>query len=405
MRDQAMTDNGRMTVLLCFLACFCEGIDIQAPGVAAGGIRHQLQPAAQALSYFFSASTFGLFLGAILGGRVSDRFGRKRVLVASVAVFGLFSLATALAWDMGSLTVARFLTGLGLGGALPNLMALGVESAPADRRSANVTMIYSGLALGGVLASLVSLVTTPAQWHWIFIVGGVVPLIVAPLIALWLIEPPASARLHAAGGREVAARVGLLEFVSGGRAGRTALLWLSFFLVLLTLYLLLNWLPTLLASSGYAPAHVAVAMMGFNFGGFLGALYIGFQIEGKSRHWGVLATYIGLPALLLLLAFGPKQTTFLALVVCLLGAAVLAAQAILYAHAPLSYPARMRGTGTGFAVAVGRFGSIAGPLLGGTLVGSGRSPAQVLTGIVPIVVVGGLCAILLTWRQPPPQGD
>ena len=95
----------------------------------------------------------------------------------------------------------------------------------------------------------------------------------------------------------------------------------------------------------------------------------------------------------------------LALVVCLLGAAVLAAQAILYAHAPLSYPARMRGTGTGFAVAVGRFGSIAGPLLGGTLVGSGRTPAQVLTGIVPIVVVGSLCAILLTWRQPPPQGD
>jgi AAHS family 3-hydroxyphenylpropionic acid transporter len=405
MTEQATSSQARMTVLLCFLACLCEGIDIQAPGVSAGGIRQLFHPVPQALAWFFSASTLGLFLGAIVGGRLSDTFGRKQVLVGSVAVFGLCSLLTALAWDMGTLTLARFLTGLGLGGAMPNLVALGSESAPGHRRSANVTMIYSGIALGGVLASLVSLVTTPAQWRWIFIVGGVVPLVVAPLISLWLVEPPASARLHAAQARAAAPRIGLLEFLAGGRALRTLLLWLSFFLVLLTLYLLLNWLPTLLASSGYTPAQVAIAMIGFNLGGFAGALFIGFQIESRARHWGVLATYIGLPALLLLLGFGPRQTAILAVAVCLLGAAVLAAQAILYAHAPLCYPMRMRGTGIGFAVAMGRFGSIAGPLLGGSLVGSGRTPAQVITGIVPIVVVGSLCAIVLAWRRPPPQAD
>jgi AAHS family 3-hydroxyphenylpropionic acid transporter len=401
--DETTTHSARLTVLLCFLACFCEGIDIQSAGVAAGGIRHQFQPGPQLLSYFFSASTVGLFLGAIIGGRLSDRLGRKQILIASIALFGVFSLLTAVAWDLNTLTLARFFTGLGLGGAMPNLVALGAESAPEHRRNANVTMIYSGTPLGGVLASVVSLVTTPAQWRWIFIVGGVVPLIVAPMIARWLQEPPATARLHAA--KVAAPRIGLLEFLSGGRAARTLLLWVSFFLALLTLYLLLNWLPTLLATSGYSPPHIAIAMIGFNIGGFIGALYIGFQIETRSRHWGVLAAFIGLPVLLLLLAFGPAQTAFLATVVCLLGAAVLAAQAILYAYAPLCYPTRMRGTGTGFAVAMGRIGSIAGPLIGGSLVGSGRTPSQVITGIVPIVVVGGICAILLAWRQPPRPAD
>lgn len=147
-------------VLLCFLAALCEGIDLQAAGVAAAGIRQQFHPDGRWLAYFFSASTLGLFCGAIIGGRVADRLGRKPVLVTSIAVFGLFSILTGLAWDVDSLTLARLLTGLGLGGALPNLLAIGSEDAPVNRRSAYVTMIYAGTPLGGALASLVSLLTS-----------------------------------------------------------------------------------------------------------------------------------------------------------------------------------------------------------------------------------------------------
>jgi MFS transporter, AAHS family, 3-hydroxyphenylpropionic acid transporter len=400
MRDENGAGGTKLALFLCFLAAFCEGIDIQAAGVAAGGIRQQFSPDTSALSLFFSASTFGLFIGAIIGGRLSDRFGRKAVLVGSVAAFGLFSLFNAVAWDMGTLTLARFLTGLGLGGALPNLVALGAEGAPPGRRSAHVTLIYSGTPLGGVLASLVSLVTTSAQWHWIFMVGGIVPLFVAPLLALFLREPPAVARAVSVVAQG-AAKPGLLEFLGEGRAGRTVLLWVSFFLALLTLYLLLNWLPTLLGSTWHDGKKVAIAMIGFNVGGWLGALYIGFHLESQRRHVGVLLTFIGLPLLLLVLAFGPTQPAVMSLVVAVLGAAVLSAQSILYAYAPLCYPTRIRGTGVGFAVAMGRFGSIAGPLLGGALVGTGRSPGGVLAGIVPIVGVGGLCAIVLAWRAPP----
>jgi AAHS family 3-hydroxyphenylpropionic acid transporter len=394
-----------MTILLCFLTALCEGIDLQAAGVAAGGIRQEFHPGNQLLSYFFSASTIGLLFGAIIGGRVADRVGRKRVLLYSTTAFGLFSLLTALAWDVHALTAARLLTGLGLGGALPNLVALGSENAPAHRRSAFVTMIYSGTPLGGAVASLVSLLTAAPQWRWIFIVGGIAPLLVAPLIAFRLPESVAFGRRRDESPSPADRASGVSAVLGNGQAARTLLLWVSFFFALLTLYLLLNWLPTLLGTSGFDRISVASSMIGFNLSGCLAALYIGFHLESNLRHRGVIAVFVGLPVLLLVLAAGSSATAIVIVVVCALGAAVVAAQAILYAYAPLCYPTRIRATGVGFAVAMGRVGSIAGPLLGGLLLGSGRTPSQVLEGILPIAVVGGCCAIALAWRQPPALKD
>src|SRR5580693_1440614 len=114
----------RRTILFCVLAALCEGIDLQAAGVAAGGLVAQYHPTPDQLANFFSASTFGLFIGAIVGGWLADRIGRKWVLVVSIALFGVFSLLTPLAWDIRSLAYVRLLTGLGLGGAFPNIIAL-----------------------------------------------------------------------------------------------------------------------------------------------------------------------------------------------------------------------------------------------------------------------------------------
>lgn len=400
-----MRDNISRTVVLCFLVALCEGIDLQAAGVAAAGIRLQFHPDSQSLSYFFSASTFGLFIGAIVGGRLADRHGRKTVLTTAIAIFGLFSLLNPLAWDMDSMIAARFLTGLGLGGALPNLISIGSESAAADRRSASVTMIYAGLPLGGVLASLVSLATSVAHWRWIFIFGGMVPLMVAPAIGIWLQESQAFSRLQVSRRGHADGALRVFAFLREGGVVRTLLLWVSFFLALLTLYLLLNWLPTLLSSSGLDKPEVAICMAGFNLGGCLSTLYIGSYLDTQLRHWAVVATFSGMPIILALLAAALHHSLIVAGMVFALGAAVVAAQAVLYAFAPQCYPTRSRGTGVGYAVAMGRIGSIAGPLLGGVLVGSGRSTAQVLTGILPIVVVGGVCAVVLAWRQPPGQPD
>jgi MFS transporter, AAHS family, 3-hydroxyphenylpropionic acid transporter len=386
--------TARRTLWLCFLICLCEGIDLQAAGVAAGGIRAQFHADAAHFGYFFSASTFGLFVGALVGGRLSDRVGRRSVLLASVCAFGLFSLLTPFAWDIGSLSWARLLTGLGLGGALPNVIALSSENAPASQRSASVTMIYAGMPLGGALASLIMLVSAAEHWRWVFIVGGVVPLAIAPVLGLLLPESRAFQQHRAAGAGRI------FDVFADGRAARTLLLWITFLLALLALYLLLNWLPTLMIDSGLTKAQAALAQIAFNIGGALAAIYVGLHLETNLRRIGVLVVFLALPCLLGLLALAPGTVTTTLLLVFLLGASVLAAQAILYAYAPLCYPTAIRGTGVGFAVSMGRIGSIIGPLLGSVLVGSGRTPSQVLTGLLPLVLVGSACAIRLTWRAP-----
>ena len=387
--SQERTSHAAATIICCVLAVFCEGIDLQAAGVAAGGVVPEFKPSPEQLGNFFSASTIGLFFGALVGGRLSDLIGRKRVVVTSIGLFGLFSLLTPLAWDMPTLCWARLLTGLGLGGALPNLIALANEASAPGRRSANVALTYSGAPFGGAVASLISMVVLPSHWRWIFVAGGVAPLIIAPVMLAKLRESPAFAASPGPGNS--------LSILAAGRAIPTLLLWVSFFVGLLTLYLLLSWLPTLLVGNGMTKPQAAAVQIAFNVGGGLAALLMGQVLEGRLRGAGVVTTFVALPGLILLLSRSPPVLVVTVLIVFGLGCAVLAAQAFLYAIAPMCYPASIRGVGVGAAVAVGRIGSIAGPKLGGVLKGAGHSYSQLLTDLLPIVVVGSVTAIVLAW--------
>jgi AAHS family 3-hydroxyphenylpropionic acid transporter len=388
--------NTKVSIVLCIAAAFCEGIDLQAAGVAAAGIAPAFKPSAQQLGSFFSASTMGLFIGALLGGWWSDRVGRKQVLINSIAIFGVFSLLTAFAWDISSLTWARFLTGLGLGGALPNLIALVSESSADNRRSASVAMVYAGTPLGGALISLVAYLTGAEQWRAIFIIGGIVPLLLVPLMRRYLQESATFTQAQAAAVGK--AKPGFMLVFAEGRAVTTVLLWVSFFLALLTLYLLLNWLPTLMTGGGMSKSQAAFTQIGFNLGGAMAALLIGRLMEGPLRLPSVMLTFIALPLLLWWLAQMSASLALMVLIVFLLGCAVVAAQAFLYATAPALYPTVIRGLGVGLAVAIGRIGSIVGPEYGGMLKAQGKSSAELLLSLVPIAVVGGICAITLAWR-------
>jgi len=389
----------RTTVIFCVLAALCEGIDLQGAGVAAPGIAREFGISPPQLGNFLSASTVGLFLGALIGGRGGDRIGRKRVLVASLAMFGLFSLLTPLATGVGSLSAARLLTGLGLGGTLPNLIALTSESSPDHRRSANVARMYSGMPFGGAMISGVSLIMGASHWRWIFIVGGVVPLLLAPIMAWALPESLAFQRAQAAPTGEVGR---IAEILGRGRAARTLLLWLSFFLGLLMLYLMLGWLPTLLAGNGLTHAQAAVAQIGFNVGGGITALWIGSLLEGRWRTLSIVVTFLALPIFLLALGQSPPQLLPVLLLVLALGCAVLAAQAFFYATAPSLYPTAIRGIGVGAAVAIGRIGSIVGPLLAGALKGMGHSYSRLLMDLLPIAIAGSLSALWLAWMARKP---
>jgi AAHS family 3-hydroxyphenylpropionic acid transporter len=404
MNSGASQTAARSTFLFCVSVALCEGIDLQAAGVAAAGIAAEFHPTTAQLGTFFSASTFGLFIGALIGGRLADSIGRKAVLVTSVGLFGLFSLLTPLAWDVASLTWARLLTGLGIGGALPMLLALVSESGTAARASPRVAMVYAATPFGGAVASLISLLIGAPGWRLIFIVGGVLPIILTPLMAFGLRESAAfiNARALAASGEQPAAdslkRGNFAAIFADGRALTTILLWLSFFAGLLLLYLLLNWLPLLLVSNGLTRTQAAGAQIGFNIGGAAAALLIGYLLGGRRRNWGVIVTFVTLPVLLVVLARAPPEIEIIACVVFLLGCSVIAAQAFLYAMAPIPYPTVIRGVGVGSAVAAGRIGSFVGPKLAGILKSAGHDPARLLMDLVPVAIFTSICALLLAWE-------
>jgi AAHS family 3-hydroxyphenylpropionic acid transporter len=394
-----------LTVALCVLGTFCEGMDLQAAGVAAGGIGAEFKPLAGQMGNFFSASTLGLFFGAMIGGKLSDRFGRKNSLIISVVLFGLFSWLTAQAWDMTSLIWARLLTGLGLGGAMPNLIALVAESSGEHRRSANVALAYGGTPLGGALVSWISLVSEPAQWRWIFIAGGIVPLVVAAIMIRYLQESDTftsarsavAAQPHAVG---VIHPGSFLAVVGEGRALRSTVLWIAFFIGLVVMYLLLNWLPTLMTGNGLSPAQAAAAQIGFNVGGALAAVGAGHLFEGVGRRPTVVVAAIALPLLLAWLANAPAQVMLVSIIIMLIGCAIMAVHAFLYAAAPACYPTLIRGAGVGLAVAIGRIGSIVGPKWGGMLKDAGYSSSHFLMSIVPIALLAAVAAIILLWMVP-----
>jgi MFS transporter, AAHS family, 3-hydroxyphenylpropionic acid transporter len=400
MNTGSVNPSARTTIVLCVLVALCEGIDLQAAGVAAPGIAAELSPAADQFGTFFSASTFGLFFGALIGGRLADSSGRKRVLAGSVALFGIFSALTPLAGNITTLAYARFLTGLGLGGALPMLLALVSETATFNRQSVSIAIVYAGTPFGGALVSLMSLMLAGSRWRWIFFIGGLLPLLLTPFLIFGLRESAAFQRAAAevAGSTaKMPKRGSFTAIFAEGRALRTSLLWLSFFLGLLLLYLLLNWLPTLLLGDGLTRIQAAGAQIGFNIGGALAALLIGHLMEGRFRNPGIIVTFITLPILVIVLAKAPEEVALLTAIVFLLGCSVIAAQAFLYAMAPTPYPTTIRGVGVGVAVAVGRIGSIVGPKLGGTLKAAGHGPSQLLMDLVPIVLAGSCAALFLAW--------
>jgi len=394
-----VTDNktATVTILLCALGAIFEGVDLQVAGVAAAGIVGEFKPEPQILGIFFSASTLGLCGGALLGGRLSDRIGRKRVLIVSVAVFGLFSLLAASASSFWALTWARLLTGLGLGGAFPIFVALTAESSPPNRRSFNVALVYSAMPFGGAVVSLLSMLIGSAHWRQLFIVGGVAPLIVAPIMAAYLRESQAFERTIGTEGAVNSHEAGFVAVFAEGRASRTVLLWASFFLGLLTLYLLLNWLPTLLQGFGLDKRHASLAQIAFNLGGAIAALLVGKLLDSSYRRSSAVLVFAALPVSLACLALAPQQSSVIVFIVLVLGILVLASQVVMYAMAPQCYPTRIRGVGVGTAVAVGRIGSIAGPALAGILVARGLATKQLLLTLVPVTVVGGICAITLVW--------
>jgi MFS transporter, AAHS family, 3-hydroxyphenylpropionic acid transporter len=387
-----------LTLILCAAAALLEGFDNQSMGVAAPRVIAEFALSPGQSGFIFSSATMGLFVGALVGGRLADLVGRKRSLCVSLLLFGMCSLLTAFARGPESLFVARLLTGLGLGGAMPNFITLASESAPVDRRVSAVTLVMAGMPLGGALAGCMALGAS-LGWGWraIFVVGGAVPLLLAVLTALLLPDSPVTPTERLATARSVAG-VGVVLF-GADRAPTTLLLWIGFFFTQLVLLLMLNWLPTLVIGLGYTRTQASVASICFNLCGSGGSVLLGRLHAGvRRRHW-VVVTYIGMAAALGAVSAVGGDFLIAAVACGLAGLFIVGAQLILFALAPLYYRSSMRGTGVGAAVAMGRLGSVVGPLFAGGLITRGGSSTTVMLAIVPFVLVGGIAAFALCFRK------
>jgi AAHS family 3-hydroxyphenylpropionic acid transporter len=250
-----------------------------------------------------------------------------------------------------------------------------------------------GAAVAGLIASGIAL----ESWRRIFLCGGIAPLLLAPLLAALLVPAPGAPL--GSGEKSQASRHPLHAMFSGGRARTTLLVWLGFLLIVLTLHLLLNWLPLLLMGKGLTKSSASIAQAAFNAGGSIVALCVGALLDSRARRAAIAVSVAVLPAVLIGMALVRGFPGALIALTPVLGGAVLAQQVILFAIASAAYPSTIRGTALGAAIGVGRFGSLIGPLFAAWLIAGGKSSSQVLIGILPIVIVAGLSVVLLGWRK------
>lgn len=345
---------------LCAAVLLMEGYDIAALGYTLPALIDAWRLPPGAFTTSLTAGNVGFLLGSLAAGILGDHRGRKPVLITCVIIFGTFSLATALAASPEQLASLRLLTGIGLGGGLPMAIALAADfapsSAPGRRVITTIAAVPIGFALGGLLAGAV---ISSLGWRAIFLIGGVAPLLFSPLLAAHL---PESSNFLSQSSRR--ARVASL-FVDG-RSISTALVWAINFLNLLTTYLILLWTPAVLHSAGASPFQAAFAASTYALGGIAGCLLMAALVDrfGIER----VLTISLLLTTLSLLVIGQIDPRPWQLVALLLGAGLGgSSQGGISALSGLIYPPPIRATGTGWALGVGRFGAIAGPLVGGLL--------------------------------------
>lgn len=386
--------SSKATIGLCLAIALLEGLDLQSAGVAGPRMAKEFSLAVAQMGWAFSAGAIGLLPGAALGGRLADRFGRKRVLMGSVALFGLFSLATTLVWSFESLLIARLLTGLGLGAAMPNLIALCSEAAGPQQRSTAVGAMYCGMPFGAAIAAVIGMLgASPASWRDVFYVGGLGPIVMVPLLGVFLRESQQFVAAQASKMREGVP--GVTEALwRHGRARTTLALWVSYLGTLIVLYFLMNWLPSMVLSRGLTRVQSNIVLMMFNLGGGIGAVAIATLMDRLGRRRTVIGMYVGIALALAALA-GASGAASMACGGLLCGLFLVGGQSVLYALAGHAYPTEVRGTGVGAAVAVGRLGSILGPLVAGQLFALGQSASMLVASSIPLCVIAALAALMV----------
>lgn len=391
--------NQWQVALLCALVAVCDGFDTQAIAFVAPVISKQWGVAPNQFGPVFSAGLVGLALGAFLLGSAADRLGRKTVILFCVALFSISSILTTRSSSMTELAVWRVVTGLGLGGVLPNLIALTNEVAHAKRKNSLVMLMFCGFPVGATIGGLVSApLIGAAGWSGVFVLGGVIPLCLLPFLFRFL---PESARkssdtVPAVGSAPApTAETGIARLFGEGRTVPTLLLWAAFFSNLLVMYFLVNWLPSLLSLIGSSLSVATLSTAVLNLGGVGGALVLSRVVNGPHALSVLAFGYLAGAIALVMIALADGNIAVMLSGAALAGAVVVGGQIAMNAVTASFYPSDIRSTGVGWALGVGRIGSIAGPLLGGALMKAGwQGTSPVLIAILPMIITAAALVAL-----------
>jgi AAHS family 4-hydroxybenzoate transporter-like MFS transporter len=395
---EAQPDSGTqiLVVTLMGLTAALDGFDAQMIGYVAPAVLRDLHVGPAQFTPVFAFGLFGLLVGCLVIAPLADWVGRKRILVLSALFFGLMSFLTAFADSLESLIVLRFLTGLGLGGSMPNAIAMTAEYFPTRNRAFTTMVMFSGFPLGATLGGLLAAwLITRYNWPSVFIVGGILPLILAGVLAATLPESFRHLILRGHASAVVAAvlrridpeakfaddahfvvreerqpGITVIHLFREGRALGTVLLWIIFYCSLLDIFFLSSWLPTVLHDAGLSLSASVVETALFQGGGVVAGLTLGLFIDRIGFLKVLVPVYIGAGLAIASIGYAGTALDLIMVVSFLSGAFVIGGQNSSNVLAAVFYPTYIRSTGVGWALGIGRIGSIVGPVLGGMMLGA-----------------------------------
>ncbi|WP_261640508.1 MFS transporter [Erwinia mallotivora] len=406
-------------IVLCFAVVAMDGMDIAVMGFIAPTLKAAWGVTTQQLGMVISAALIGLALGAMLAGPLADRFGRRKIIIGSVFFFGMWTLATAFSQNIDQMMLFRFLTGLGLGAAMPNVGTLVAEYSPERKRAFIITVVFCGFTFGAAGGGFAASWLIPNfGWHAVLVVGGLLPLLIVPMLVSWLPESVRFLLARHAPAEQIRKIVEKMapekidrhsEFAmqeKGSRHGSVRLvtsrpfllgstmLWGGYFMGLFLVYLIGSWLPSLVKDMGMTVTQAALVTAMYQAGGTVGSLFAGWMMDRFNANLALAAIYFVGAIATVSIGYAPAHTLTLSLVAFSSGFCLNGANTGMNALSASYYPTHARATGSSWMHGVGRMGAILSAFVGAQMLAMGWNITQVFTSLAIPAVLTSLMLLI-----------